>query len=199
MPHADASLIPSSIKTKPEFWEHVYMQLEGLLEEEGNWVNLKPLVCGFPSFTNGHQITNCANAASLIYNSLLAFPAYFGNKAVNWCAAYFTQDSLENLRTIDDLPELASLHVPPGKYLSARSVNKNPKISPYPHPVGSLSGQSRLFQTRPPLWICDSNGEHRGALAPLAYLEKIAPLRRHPMDEKALMSFSCHVTRRSVY
>lgn len=34
------------------------------------------------------QVTNLANASSLIFNSLLAFPAYFGaedNKAVNWC------------------------------------------------------------------------------------------------------------------
>jgi len=47
-------------------------------------------------------------------------------------AAYFTNDSLENLHTINDYPELASLHVPPGKYLSARSINKNAKIGPYP-------------------------------------------------------------------
>jgi len=73
MPHADTSLIPHSIKTKPEFWTHVYTQLKSLLEEERNWVS------------------NCANAASLIYNSLLAFPAYFGSddgKAVNWCGVY---------------------------------------------------------------------------------------------------------------
>ncbi|KAF9452771.1 GAF domain-like protein [Macrolepiota fuliginosa MF-IS2] len=72
MPHADASLIPNSIKSKPEFWAHVYTQLESLLMEE-NWV------------------TNCANATSLVYNSLLAFPAYFGDstdKAVNWCGVY---------------------------------------------------------------------------------------------------------------
>lgn len=73
MSHADASLIPSSIKSKPEFWAHVHTQLESLIGGEKNWV------------------TNCANASSLIYNSLLAFPAYFGtasNKAVNWCGVY---------------------------------------------------------------------------------------------------------------
>ncbi len=48
----------------------------------------------------------------------------------------------------------------------------------------------RIFSGVPrPLWGYNSNGE-RGTLAPLAYLEKIAPLRRHPMDERALMSFS---------
>ncbi|KAG6331372.1 hypothetical protein ID866_7715 [Astraeus odoratus] len=34
-----------------------------------------------------HWVTNLANAASLIYNSLLAFPTHFGSgeRAVNWC------------------------------------------------------------------------------------------------------------------
>ncbi|KAF9063422.1 Gti1/Pac2 family-domain-containing protein [Rhodocollybia butyracea] len=41
--------------------------------------------------------------------------------------AYFTQESLEYLHTIDDIPGLANLRVPPGKYKSARS--KNPKSS----------------------------------------------------------------------
>lgn len=120
--------------------------------------------------------------------------------------AYYTNDSLDKLRTIDDFPELASLHVPPGRYLSARSINKNPKLGPYPsHATGpfgvpGIGGQDRVprlyrIQTRPPLLSCDNNTGHRGALAPLAYLERIAPPRRHPMDEKALMSFSCHITR----
>ncbi|KAF8070795.1 GAF domain-like protein [Lyophyllum atratum] len=73
MPHADSSLVPHSIKTKTEFWEHVYTQLELLLDGQRNWV------------------TNTANASSLIFNSLLALPAFFGpdeNKAVNWCGFY---------------------------------------------------------------------------------------------------------------
>jgi len=55
----------------------------------------------------------------------------------------------------------------------------------------------RLYriQTHPPLLDYDGNTRQRGALAPLAYLERIAPLRRHPMDEKALMSFSCQINR----
>jgi len=76
-----------SIKSKPEFWAHVYTQLESLIGEERNWAIFLhsrsiPLAHGW------YKVTNCANASSLIYNSLLAFPAYFGtasNKAVNWC------------------------------------------------------------------------------------------------------------------
>lgn len=72
MAHADASLVPSTITTKSQFWDHVYSQLESLLEGQRHW------------------ITNLANASSLIYNCLLAFPAYFGSgdRAVNWCGFY---------------------------------------------------------------------------------------------------------------
>lgn len=113
--------------------------------------------------------------------------------------AYFTQDTLENLRTIDDLPELASLHVPPGKYISARSINKNPKVIPG-YPIQCGYGRDRIprlfkLQNRPPLWSPNGEDDQRGALAPLAYLETIAPSRRHPLDEKALMSFTCYSTR----
>ncbi|TFK70636.1 GAF domain-like protein [Pluteus cervinus] len=73
MPHADSSLLPDSIQTKAHFWAFVLLQLEGLLEGQRNWV------------------TNLANASSLIYSSLQAFPRYFGkdeSKAVNWCGFY---------------------------------------------------------------------------------------------------------------
>ncbi|KAJ3989504.1 Gti1/Pac2 family-domain-containing protein [Lentinula detonsa] len=40
--------------------------------------------------------------------------------------AYFNEDSLPHLRTVDDLPHLASLPVPHGKYKSARSTKGRP-------------------------------------------------------------------------
>ncbi|KAF7305888.1 GAF domain-containing protein [Mycena chlorophos] len=73
MPHADSALVPDSIASKTEFWEHVHSQIQALLEpEQRNWV------------------TNLSNAASLVYNSLLAFPSHFGEgeRAVNWCGFY---------------------------------------------------------------------------------------------------------------
>ncbi|KAF4621370.1 hypothetical protein D9613_000315 [Agrocybe pediades] len=72
MPHADSALVPESIKTKSEFWEHIFIQLQGLLEGQRHWVS------------------NTANASSIIYNSLLSFPKFFGrdDKAVNWCGFY---------------------------------------------------------------------------------------------------------------
>ncbi|PBK95549.1 GAF domain-like protein [Armillaria gallica] len=73
MPHADTSLVPESITTKSEFWAHVHTQLEVLLEGQTSWVS------------------NLANTSSLVFNSLLAFPAHFGkddDRAVNWCGFY---------------------------------------------------------------------------------------------------------------
>ncbi|KAJ7594468.1 GAF domain-like protein [Mycena floridula] len=72
MPHADSALVPASLTTKLEFWRHVYEQLELLIADERNWVS------------------NLANASSLLYNSLIAFPTHFGpdEKAVNWCGFY---------------------------------------------------------------------------------------------------------------
>ncbi|EJD02643.1 GAF domain-like protein [Fomitiporia mediterranea MF3/22] len=88
MPHADAALVPSNVTNKAQFWEHVYGLLEGLLEAQKNWVS------------------NCANASSLIYNSLLAFPSHFGpgERAVNWCGFYidsslFPRPSLSSRKT----------------------------------------------------------------------------------------------------
>jgi hypothetical protein len=41
--------------------------------------------------------------------------------------AYFTQDSIDYLRSIDDIPQLANLPVPPGNYKSARSAKGRPR------------------------------------------------------------------------
>lgn len=40
--------------------------------------------------------------------------------------AYFTEESLDRLLSIDDIPQLANLRVPPGKYKSARSAKGRP-------------------------------------------------------------------------
>ncbi|PFH49753.1 hypothetical protein AMATHDRAFT_146966 [Amanita thiersii Skay4041] len=73
MPHADSALVPESIQSKTDFWQHVHSQLAALLEGQYCW------------------ISNLSNASSLIFNSLQAFPKYFGadnSKAVNWCGFY---------------------------------------------------------------------------------------------------------------
>ncbi|KIY44585.1 GAF domain-like protein [Fistulina hepatica ATCC 64428] len=81
MPHADASLVPETITTKTAFWEHVHEQLAALIDGQRNWACIP-----FPS--TGITVSNLANASSLIFNALAAFPAHFGqdpHQAVNWC------------------------------------------------------------------------------------------------------------------
>ncbi|KAH9920165.1 GAF domain-like protein [Fomitopsis serialis] len=75
MPHADSALVPSGLD-KVAFWGHVYDQLGYLLDGQRNWV------------------TNLANVASLIYNSLLAYEPHFGSgeRTVNWCGFYVVSD-----------------------------------------------------------------------------------------------------------
>lgn len=88
MPHADSSLVPESVKSKAEFWRHVYEQLELLLSSERNWVALaNSFNCLYAHSSSSLQVSNLANTSSVVYNSLLAFPAYFGTeeRAVNWC------------------------------------------------------------------------------------------------------------------
>jgi len=86
--------------------------------------------------------------------------------------AYFTQESLDYLRTIDEIPELASIHVPSGKYKSARSA----KVPKHHHTERMLAP---AIGARPSFKI----------LAPLAYLENVSPRPRHPIDEKMVAAF----------
>jgi len=110
--------------------------------------------------------------------------------------AYFTQDTLDYLGTIEDSPELASLHVPPGKYKSARSSKGRPRDLDY-YPGDPTSQQivysSSYSPDSPHMRICGGTLSRRtivDGLAPLAYLLNIPPPRRHPVDEKALMSLN---------
>ncbi|KAI0066020.1 hypothetical protein BV25DRAFT_1797199 [Artomyces pyxidatus] len=136
--------------------------------------------------------------------------------------AYFTQETIDSLYTIDDYPDLARLRVPPGRFRSARGPKKgsrespqdqnigqspsssqgsySPTYTPYPMavprppspldppvwprlqtwPVGSVANQSRFGHTP----------EGAQILAPLAFLETTHIPRRHPIDDRALRSFT---------
>ncbi|KAJ7879587.1 Gti1/Pac2 family-domain-containing protein [Mycena olivaceomarginata] len=110
--------------------------------------------------------------------------------------AYFTQDTVDFLRTVDDLPYLASVRVTPGMYKSARSANRTGRTRSSDQPY--LYGSSAVNRSQPHNAvvtatgiICNPTSPRRvqEMLAPLEYLENVPPLRRHPIDEKALMSF----------
>lgn len=132
--------------------------------------------------------------------------------------AYFTQETIDNLYTVDDFPELASLQVPSGKFRSARCVKgrprdssenaglysshqpRSPKYAPYP--TSTVQPPSPLD---PPAWPkaphdlahgklghsrFSSTPDGAQVLAPLAFLETTHIPKRHPIDDRALRSFT---------
>jgi len=105
--------------------------------------------------------------------------------------AYYTQNTVEQLRTIDDFPDLATLQVPDGAYRGAR----NPK-----RPARETTSLGRpLMHHHPYLHHTRNNGSpddaanmqddgnHGAKLAPLQYLQSIPPQRRHVVDEMTLI------------
>ncbi|KAH9083922.1 Gti1/Pac2 family-domain-containing protein [Lactarius deliciosus] len=132
--------------------------------------------------------------------------------------AYFTQETIDNLYTIDDFSELTGLQVPPGKFRSARCVKgrpkdtsenggsftshhpRSPKYAPYP--TSAVQPPSPLD---PPAWPkavhefahgklghsrFSSTSDGAKVLAPLAFLETTHIPKRHPIDDRALRSFT---------
>ncbi|KIY50171.1 hypothetical protein FISHEDRAFT_39785 [Fistulina hepatica ATCC 64428] len=106
--------------------------------------------------------------------------------------AYYNNETVNQLRTVDDIPQLKNVMVSPGMYQNARM----------PRTPASASGVSQLIHRRspqprplPPIFHPTnqpppvSTGSHGNALVPLSYLKMLPPPRRHSVDEKALMSF----------
>lgn len=89
MPHADTAFVPQGLN-RSEFWDHVRDQLALLLDGERSWVSVAAYCIGqtlCPQSCISAQVVNLSNAASLIYNALLAYEPHFGSgeRAVNWC------------------------------------------------------------------------------------------------------------------
>ncbi|KAF8647090.1 hypothetical protein AX16_006924 [Volvariella volvacea WC 439] len=75
--------------------------------------------------------------------------------------AYFTEESIDRLRSVDDFPQLASLQVPHGKYKSARCAKGRPDHIFNPEPDNSDYTRLEYVQYTPrreqPLQIIQSN------------------------------------------
>ncbi|KAI0049962.1 hypothetical protein FA95DRAFT_1581455 [Auriscalpium vulgare] len=134
--------------------------------------------------------------------------------------AYFTQETIDSLFAVDDFPALASLHVPPGRFRSARGP-KNPRaqreppppplpptepttvtvVAVRPHPLLHPAPMPMPASESPPMHPGPSPTPSAGArfartpdgaqvLAPLAWLETTPVPRRHPIDDRVLRSFT---------
>ncbi|EPT04658.1 hypothetical protein FOMPIDRAFT_1112974 [Fomitopsis schrenkii] len=132
--------------------------------------------------------------------------------------AYYTQDTVDQLRTVDDLPKLRGIDVPKGRYVCARTSNtrrprnamragsagERPRSTVvYPNEVPghrsqSLDSQGDAQSTPSP---STRNPSHRPSssrpneppssirLAPLEYLQALSPPTRSPVDAQALNAF----------
>ncbi|KAF8160700.1 Gti1/Pac2 family-domain-containing protein [Crassisporium funariophilum] len=133
---------------------------------------------------------------SLIKQTYSVFVETFRGRRKWHLIAYFTQETLHQLHTIDDIPALASLNVPLGTYRSARNPKQRPRDQISFDHRSLLHYQPQVSRTTQPphavhrkssiLLRHDESNATR--LAPLQYLESIAPQRRHILDEMALMS-----------
>jgi len=126
--------------------------------------------------------------------------------------AYFTEDTVGRLNSVDDFPELASMVVPHGKYKCARSAKGRPdhifnsesqspvfsrlEYVPYmPKPSTPVATYQRLdidthhvpHQSRESANSSSSEEITREVLVPLEYLQHTPHPRRDPTDEKVLM------------
>jgi Gti1/Pac2 family transcription factor len=130
--------------------------------------------------------------------------------------AYWTQETLDRLLTVDDILELRSLEVPPGTYLCARTNRMRETVSrstrgafsegPF---LPASPTPPYLSQRRPGEWrespslspLSPDSGyavtvsprmyasDHGLSLAPLAHLEECRRLRRDRADEEIVRSF----------
>jgi L-methionine (R)-S-oxide reductase len=75
MPHAESSLVPPEITTKPAFYAHIHAQLDALLED--------------------YWLSNLAQVASLLYHSYAGCALYGLSEdslpVVNWAGFYITE------------------------------------------------------------------------------------------------------------
>ncbi|KAJ3882604.1 Gti1/Pac2 family-domain-containing protein [Lentinula edodes] len=85
----------------------------------------------YPCYTNLTTIyrpssSNSSSRTILIKQTYTVFVETSRGQRKWHLIAYFNEESLPHLRTVDDLPHLASLPVPHGKYKSARSTKGRP-------------------------------------------------------------------------
>jgi hypothetical protein len=118
---------------------------------------------------------------------------------ISFTVAYFTEESLGRLLFIKDIPWLAALRVPHGKYKSAKSPKGRPDHIFNPEAeIPEFSCLEHVpidlpFRHQKGFTNCGSassaSDSNPNILAPLTYLQNITPPQRHPMDAKVLMLF----------
>ncbi|KZT71714.1 hypothetical protein DAEQUDRAFT_706430 [Daedalea quercina L-15889] len=156
-----------------------------------------------------HLRNNLMGSAQLIKQTYSVVVHEPDGKTRKWhLNAYYTQDTVDQLRTVDDIPILRDITVPRGRYICARTsgtrnVGERPPssivyrdgvpplrssstdVSPGAHsPLSpTTSGRHTSVTSRP----AEPLSARR--LAPLEYLQALPPPVRSPVDAEALNAF----------
>ncbi|PCH36012.1 hypothetical protein WOLCODRAFT_166611 [Wolfiporia cocos MD-104 SS10] len=161
---------------------------------------------------------NLSGSSQLIKQTYSVFVHITDQPTRKWhLNAYYTQDTVDQLRTVDHIPTLRDLEVPAGRFVCARTsgsrrANRGAgRATSATHKVSaaSLSSQSERSTTVSPksdertetsvprmnptihylpLTLSTAQSAHR-RLAPLEFLQSIPPKVRDPIDDQALKSF----------
>ncbi|KAI0743954.1 Gti1/Pac2 family-domain-containing protein [Daedaleopsis nitida] len=161
---------------------------------------------------------NVRNAPQLIKQTYSVFIDYPKNSRKWHLNAYYTQDSLEALHTVDDIPLLSRIEVPRNCYVCARNngARRNARqiLAPVDLTMPSVVYDVASATSSPPRSGSDpasptilpaAASSHAPIppvaplppgiqlsdrrLAPLEYLQNISPRARDPADDEALRQF----------
>ncbi|KAF8512660.1 hypothetical protein BU17DRAFT_53901 [Hysterangium stoloniferum] len=113
--------------------------------------------------------------------------------------AYFTQATVNAMRTVDDIPCMKGLVVPPGMYRRSRCGKRRkdarrPTLTELPKPDGAEDDEEMdngYYSSDTPHARPERLPSEDGTgLAPLSYLQSLHHPRRNPADEVALRAFA---------
>ncbi|CCL99052.1 uncharacterized protein FIBRA_01063 [Fibroporia radiculosa] len=151
---------------------------------------------------------NLAGSSQLIKQTYSVFVHDSSHTPRKWhLNAYYTQDTVDQLRTVDQMPELRTVRVPEGLYVCARMGgtrrgSRASRTTPVDGRVPSPPSTSSVGTPRPPSQSPTAVAPHATSpvpqpgtyllerrLAPLEYLENISPQVRDPIDDAVIRRF----------
>ncbi|KAI0935345.1 hypothetical protein AcW1_008708 [Taiwanofungus camphoratus] len=163
---------------------------------------------GRSSLIQRNSVTGLSQLIKQTYSVFVDSPKNSRKWHIN---AYYTQDTLDQLNTVDQIPQLKSIQVPAGLYVCARTntARRMSRILARPSAERrssdtTSSSSSRGLDVPPstqsiavgslPLPFPGAAGFNTPApyarqLAPLEYLQNIPPQARDPIDDEVLRSF----------
>ncbi|GBE80475.1 Gti1/Pac2 family-domain-containing protein [Sparassis latifolia] len=100
--------------------------------------------------------------------------------------AYYSESTISQLRTVDQIPDLKDIQVPEGRYVCARSGSRRAARAQQQQRNTRVDPSSSSSSSDPHSPVYRNNHLR---LAPLEYLQMVPPRARDPIDDEVLRSF----------